>query len=656
MRRALLLLLVAAAVGAVMAYGALRRHGSGHAAAARAVHHVVQLRPPGPIPGYLLIADRGNDRMLLVDSAKRIYWRYPGSTRIAMPFRFDDDTFFGPRHDRIISNQEDQNTIQIITFPGRRIVWRYGHVNVKSGQPGYLNTPDDAYLLPNGLVSVADAYNCRVLFISRAHQVVRQYGTTGVCSHDPPRTLGAVNGATPLPDGGTLVSEIAGSWIDDISRSGRLRWAVQAPVSYPSDPQLLSPNRILLADYSHPGAALIINRSGRVLWRYRPTSGPGELDHPSLAMPLGPGLIAINDDYRDRVVIVSIRTHRIVWQYGHTDHPSTARGYLNTPDGMDLLPTAAAQASPVLRRLLAPHVSKPAQPATTTAATTTAATTTTAAPAPSAGVAVRVAYRLPAPVERTVAVAAGASVLIAGGLAADQSSTSGVFRLAPASGRLTPLGSVPQAFHDGAGAVLNGSLYVFGGGALTSSATVQRFDLATRTGSVVGSLPHPLSDLAAATVGGTVYLVGGWDGRTPRREIFATSDGVHFRVVGRLRQGVRYPAVAAVGSKLVIAGGTTAAGAVSTVEVFDTAVDRVTAVGRLPQPVAGAAAVVLGGAVYVTGPRVVRIDPATGQATAAGPPVTVQDAAGVSLGQSGLLIGGSVGGRTTAEVRVLRLR
>ena len=55
-----------------------------------------------------------------------------------------------------------------------------------------------------------------MLFIDHAHKIVRQYGTTGVCRHDPPRDLGAVNGATPLPDGGTLVSEINGSWIDDI--------------------------------------------------------------------------------------------------------------------------------------------------------------------------------------------------------------------------------------------------------------------------------------------------------------------------------------------------------------------------------------------------------------------------------------------------------
>ena len=312
-----------------------------------------RLDPPGPIPGYLLIADRGNNRMMLVDSAKHVLWRYPGGgSQLAMPFVFDDDTFFGPRHDRIISNQEDQDTIQIISFPGRRVLWRYGHVNVKSSAPGNLNTPDDAYLLPHDVVSVADAYNCRVLFISPGHRVIRQYGTTGVCRHDPPRYLGAVNGATPLPDGGTLVSEITGSWIDDLSRTGTVRWAVQAPVSYPSDPQLLGPDRILLADYTSPGAAIIMTRTGRVLWRYGPTSGPGALNHPSLATRIAPGLIAINDDYRDRVVIVSIRTHRIVWQYGHTDVAGRSPGFLNTPDGLDLLATKDAQSSPTLVRLL----------------------------------------------------------------------------------------------------------------------------------------------------------------------------------------------------------------------------------------------------------------------------------------------------------------
>jgi hypothetical protein len=308
----------------------------------------------GPFPGYLLIADRGNDRVLLVDREKHVVWQYPApGAGMSLPFRFDDDVFFGPGYSTIISNQEQQNTIQILTFPGRRLVWYYGHPDVRGSLPGYLNIPDDAYLLPNGLVSVADAYNCRVIFISHSHQIVRQYGTTGVCNHAPPRELGAVNGATPLADGGTLVSEITGSWIDDIGPNGNLRWTVQAPVSYPSDPQLLGPGRILLADYASPGHVLIMTSRGKVIWRYGPASGPGRLDHPSLATRLAPGLIAITDDYNDRVIVVDVHTRKIVWQYGHTRVPGAGPGYLSTPDGLDLLPFAAARRIPVVRQLIA---------------------------------------------------------------------------------------------------------------------------------------------------------------------------------------------------------------------------------------------------------------------------------------------------------------
>jgi hypothetical protein len=186
-------------------------------------------------------------------------------------------------------------------------------------------------------MTVADAYNCRILFI-RSHRIVRQIGQTGVCVHDPPRTLGSVNGDTPMPGGGVLVSEINGSWIDRFSSTGRLIRSFQAPVAYPSDPQPLSRGRILLADYSKPGAAVILDQHGGVLWRYGPTSGWGALDHPSLAIMLPNGNIAINDDFNDRVVIVDPRKRRIVWQYGHLAQPGRGGMSLRTPDGMDYIP------------------------------------------------------------------------------------------------------------------------------------------------------------------------------------------------------------------------------------------------------------------------------------------------------------------------------
>jgi hypothetical protein len=70
-----------------------------------------------------------------------------------------------------------------------------------------------------------------------AHAIVRQLGQDGVCRHDSPRSFGALNGDTPLPGGGLLVSEIPGHWVDDIAPDGRLRAAIRALVCYPSDPQ-----------------------------------------------------------------------------------------------------------------------------------------------------------------------------------------------------------------------------------------------------------------------------------------------------------------------------------------------------------------------------------------------------------------------------------
>jgi hypothetical protein len=307
--------------------------------------------PPAPFPGYLLIADRGNNRLLLVDGAKHILWHYPHG-KPSYPFRFDDDAFFSHDFSQIITNQEEQHTLEILSFPEGQVVWHYGHPNVKGSSPGYLNSPDDAYLLPSSIRTVADAYNCRVLFISPAKKIVRQVGTTGVCGHNPPSFLGAPNGDTPYSGGRMLITEITGSWVDAIGPHNKVLWTVQAPVAYPSDAQWLGHGRILLADYSAPGHLVIMTKTGRVLWRYGPASGPGALDHPSLALKLPNGLIAVNDDYNDRVVVIDPAKNRIVWQYGVNKHPGTSAGLLNTPDGMDFLPYTVAQRVPAIRRML----------------------------------------------------------------------------------------------------------------------------------------------------------------------------------------------------------------------------------------------------------------------------------------------------------------
>jgi hypothetical protein len=292
-----------------------------------------------PFPGRLLIADRGNDRLLLVDAAKHVLWRYPSPSAPAPAggFYFPDDAFFVDGGRAILSNEEDNNTLVRIGFPSGRVLWSYGHARSPGSAPGYLNQPDDAYLLRNGDIAVADAKNCRIEILGPDGAPTSQIGTTGDCAHNPPASLGYPNGDTPLADGNLLISEIFGSYIDEITLGGRLVWSVHLPITYPSDPQQLGPDLYLVADYARPGGLYEFNREGRILWSYHPPSGAGMLDHPSLAERLPNGLIAVNDDYRHRVVIIDPARRAIVWQYGRTDRAGTGPDELNTPDGFDLL-------------------------------------------------------------------------------------------------------------------------------------------------------------------------------------------------------------------------------------------------------------------------------------------------------------------------------
>jgi PQQ-like domain/Kelch motif len=325
----------------VKAASAAPAEGAGEAAARHG--------PPPPFRGRLMIADRGNDRLLVVNAQKKILWRYPSHAHPGPPdgFYFPDDAFFTHGGTQIIANEEQNERIVRLSYPGGKVLWSYGHPGVSGSEPGYLHEPDDAYLWRDGTISVADAQNCRVLLISPRKKVLKQFGDPASCSHEPPNRLGSPNGDTPLADGNLLVSEVNGSYIDEITRAGKLVWSVQLPIEYPSDPQQLGPDRYLVADYTSPGGIYKFNRAGKILWSYHPSSGPAKLDHPSLAERLPGGLIAVNDDYRHRLAIIDPRSRKIVWQYGHTGQPGRGRGYLDTPDGFDLLaPSGVAPTHP----------------------------------------------------------------------------------------------------------------------------------------------------------------------------------------------------------------------------------------------------------------------------------------------------------------------
>jgi hypothetical protein len=287
----------------------------------------------------LLIADRGNGRLLIVDAGGHLLWAFPGRHSLPAGQSFAaDDAFIAPDGRTIVANDEGHQVIDRIDIVSRRVVWQYGHYNRAGSAAGYLHTPDDAYPLANGDVTVADIANCRIIEINPAKRIVRQWGRTGVCRDHAPTSYGAPNGDTPLPDGGLLITEITGSRVVRLTAAGRVVFDIHVPLRYPSDAQLLANGNVLVVDYANPGAIVEVRPNGHVVWRYAPVSGPGRLDHPSLAVLLPDGTIALNDDFRHRVIVVNPRTGRIIWQYGHTDRPSRSVGYLFIPDGIDPIP------------------------------------------------------------------------------------------------------------------------------------------------------------------------------------------------------------------------------------------------------------------------------------------------------------------------------
>ena len=297
---------------------------------------------PHVLPGPVLIADHLNNRLLVVEPNGRIVWTFPrpGELRGGQTFEVPDDAFFTPDGRFILATQEEDFVISLISLATRRIVWRYGTPGVPGSGPNQLDNPDDAIMMRNGEIILADIKNCRILVLRPPlHHPVRIYGvTTGDCVHDPPGRWGSPNGVFPLTDGRYIVTEINGDWVDALSLSGRVAWSTHPPgVAYPSDTNEVRPGVFVTADYSAPGQIEEFTHSGRLLWRFT-GSGRNSLDRPSLALPLPNGDILANDDYNDRVIVFDPHSNRVVWQYGHTGVPGAGSGYLDNPDGVDLAP------------------------------------------------------------------------------------------------------------------------------------------------------------------------------------------------------------------------------------------------------------------------------------------------------------------------------
>ena len=261
---------------------------------------------------------------------------------------------------------------------------------------------------------------------------------------------------------------------------------------------------------------------------------------------------------------------------------------------------------------------------------------------------------LPAPVYRTVAVAAGGRVYVLGGHDIAGGSVTSVEAFDPRSGtaRRGRQPRLPDAWRGRCEP--GGRILVFGGASTSVHDVVQQFFPASGRSRVIATMPTVRADVTAAVAAGRVILVGGFDGIGPQSSVWATRDGRHFTVVAHLRQPVRYPAVAALGANVYAFGGLISGGEysgtfTSDIQRIDLRTGSARIVGHLPTPLAHAMAATVNGHVYVLGgstphgtsATIRRLDPGSGRTSIAGRlPHPLTDAAVASIGSTIYLLGG----------------
>lgn len=291
--------------------------------------------------------------------------------------------------------------------------------------------------------------------------------------------------------------------------------------------------------------------------------------------------------------------------------------------------------------------------------------TTAARPVPAA---TTVAWSLPSPWSRGVAVASGdTGIRLYSGLDGSRRSRDAVLELDPATGATRPLASLPRPLHDAAGAVLpDGTAVLVGGGEQEVGSDQVVAVTGPRSGQVLTRLPEGRSDVSAVVADGSLWVLGGYDGRALPATILRWRPGEAApSLVGTLPVPVRYGAAAVTpAGRILVVGGTTPDGPTDAVQEVDPATGTARILGRLPLRLGHAAVGVVDGRIVLAGGRtgdarsttavatIWTLDPTTGSLTEVGalPAPRSDSAFTVADGSLWLLGGEDAAGTPIASV------
>jgi hypothetical protein len=271
------------------------------------------------------------------------------------------------------------------------------------------------------------------------------------------------------------------------------------------------------------------------------------------------------------------------------------------------------------------------------------------------------AARLSTGLSRAVAVVVGSRIFVYGGFTSTGSTTDLILGFDPAVGQVSPVGQLAVPVHDAAGVALGGATLIFGGGSAVPKSAVQRIDSSV-VARVIGNLPAPRADAGAVSVGTSAIVIGGGASGVLDRQVLATEDGVNFRMLATLVAGVRYGAVAETGGLIYLIGGAGTGGDTTEIQRIDPTSGSVDVIGRMPQPISHASAMVIGGRILVVGGRgagnaqdgIWQVDVGTGTAQlVARLPEPISDFAVAVIGSTGYVIGGETDTQVASIVAIV---
>jgi hypothetical protein len=320
-------------------------------------------------PGNLLIADQLNNRVIELNGSGRIVWHFGTGEPVAGPH-----TIVAPQTvERIAPNRTlilcgsvppgtpgyppegvIDNRVLVVNRYGR-IVWQYGRAGVAGSGPGQLDHPTDAVWLPGieNTFLIVDQGNQRVIEVNAKKRIVWQYGTTGVAGSaanqlNHPAGVGlSWQGEEPR----YLIADQGNDRVIEVTRGKRITWSYGGPQGSPlSEPTAVrrQPSGRLLVVDSGNARILRVSRAKQVTWSYVTASRPGSVAQPAPADALrrDDGDTVISDGLNQQVIEVA-HDAMMVWSYGTLALPGIQWGQLDSPRGINLVPSVYVMGLPL---------------------------------------------------------------------------------------------------------------------------------------------------------------------------------------------------------------------------------------------------------------------------------------------------------------------